>query len=70
MRLLLVADDGTTVLAVDDAERYPLLELAAHLRLAITATAEGWDLPPAPPPDGPGEPRIIAAVQRDDDGEP
>lgn len=63
MRVLLLADDGTPVLAVDHAERYPLLELAAHLRLAITATAEGWEFPEPPPTDADQEPRIIAAVE-------
>lgn len=62
MRVLLLADDGTPVLAVDHAERYPLLELAARLRLAITATAEGCQLREPTPTNVDQEPRIIAAV--------
>lgn len=53
MRLILTADDGTPVTAIDHVERYSTLDLAGQLGLAITAAIEGWDLPnrcPTTPP--------------------
>lgn len=59
MRLVLFDNTGDPAVEVDQVERYDLLALAASLRLAVTAAAEGW--PPPPPPD-PAETGQVVAV--------
>ena len=63
MRLVLFDDAGKPVVEIDEVQRFDLLALAAHLRLAITATSEGWELPPPPDPGEPGHPIATASEQ-------